>query len=188
MTENVVTNMFTANLMGQLREFQLNISDWYIYKARWKNYFNANDVTDEIKKKSILLNMLDEGTYKLVFNMCSPHLPETKSFTELVTGMDKYFTSQKSVLAERLKFYNSMKNAGESIKEWSARVRSLAVLTEQGRHQIRRGWTDHRVVIVVEEAVIQKISAILSLIYEEFVKSRPFGQNLCKKRSTEFSG
>lgn len=44
--------MFTGNIVGQIREFELNISDWNTYKAQLQNNFNPNELTDEIKKEN----------------------------------------------------------------------------------------------------------------------------------------
>ncbi|XP_044764458.1 uncharacterized protein K02A2.6-like [Coccinella septempunctata] len=119
-----------TSFIGQLREFQLNITDWNIYKARLKNYFSANDITDSDKKKAIFLNMLDEESYKIIFSICSPELPEAKSFDALIQLFDRHFQPKKSVLAERFKFFASRKEPEETIREWAARLRSLAVSCE----------------------------------------------------------
>lgn len=84
-----------TSFIGQLREFQLNITDWNIYKARLKNYFSANNLTDAEKKRAIFLNMLDEESYKIIFNICSPELPEEKTFDALIQLFDKYFQPKK---------------------------------------------------------------------------------------------
>ncbi|XP_044760857.1 uncharacterized protein LOC123318303 [Coccinella septempunctata] len=122
-----------ASSVGNLREFHLNITDWNIYKARLNNYFSANEISDTNKQRAILLNMLDEEAYKLIFNICSPDLPEDKSYNSLLELFDKHFTPKKSVLAERYKFFAAKKDSYENIKEWAARIRSLAVSCEFGQ-------------------------------------------------------
>ncbi|XP_044757743.1 uncharacterized protein LOC123315904 [Coccinella septempunctata] len=77
--------------------------------------------------------MLDEESYKLIFNMCSPDVPELKTFDMLISLLDKHFIPRKSVLAERFKFFDSKKGNNETIKDWAARVRSLAVSCEFGK-------------------------------------------------------
>lgn len=120
-------------LIGQLREFSLNTSDWPIYKARINNYFQANGFADkEEKKRAILLNMLDEESYKLMYSLSSPTKPENKSFADLIKIFDSHFKPQKTPLAERYKFYDAKKSETESVKDWAARVRTLAVNCDFG--------------------------------------------------------
>ncbi|KAK5649566.1 hypothetical protein RI129_000595 [Pyrocoelia pectoralis] len=76
--------------------------------------------------------MLDENAYKLIFNLCNPCKPEEVSYAELVGTFDNHFAPQKSVFAERYKFYEAKKCEIESAKEWAARVRSLSVSCEFG--------------------------------------------------------
>ncbi|KAK9708223.1 hypothetical protein QE152_g27358 [Popillia japonica] len=118
--------------VGNLREFNLNSSDWNIHKARLQNYFKANEIVNEGKKRCILLNMMDEDAYKLIYNLSSPTLHEERTYEKLTQLLDKFFAPQKSVLAERYKFYESKKHEKESAKEWTARVRSIAVNCEFG--------------------------------------------------------
>ncbi|KAK9696041.1 hypothetical protein QE152_g32148 [Popillia japonica] len=76
--------------------------------------------------------MMGEDAYKLIYNLSSPTLPEERTYEKLTQLLDKFFASQKSVLAERYKFYESKKHEKESAKEWAARVRSMAVNCEFG--------------------------------------------------------
>ncbi|XP_071057315.1 uncharacterized protein [Onthophagus taurus] len=121
-----------AQVLGQLREFKLHVSDWNIYKARLNNYFLANTIENDDRKRAVLLNMLDEDAYRLVFNLCMPIVPELKSFDDIKEVMDGYFTPQTSIFAERIKFYESRKEKNEAVKDWATRVRSLAITCDFG--------------------------------------------------------
>ena len=120
------------HIIGQLREFQLGITEWAIYKARLSSYFKANRISDEDVHKATILNMLDEDAYKLIFNLCSPEKPEEKSYKELLSTFDVHFAPQHSIFTERLKFYEARKTESQSPKEWIAHLRSLAVPCEFG--------------------------------------------------------
>lgn len=119
-------------LIGHLREFDVKSHDWTIFKPRLVNYFEANAIQDEVRKRAIFLNLLSEQSYKLMFDLCLPAKPEAKSYSDLLKVFNKHFKTQQSVFAERFNFYNAKKMAGESINDWAARVRSLAVHCEFG--------------------------------------------------------
>lgn len=126
------TGREVSAVIGSLREFQLNISDWAIYKARVNSFFSVNNINTTEKKQAILLNMLDEEAYKLIYSLCSPSKPESKAYDDLVKLFDVHFAKVKSPLAERWKFYEAKKMDSEEVREWAARVRSLAVNCEFG--------------------------------------------------------
>lgn len=112
--------------VGHLSEFDAINSIWPIYKRRMDNYFIANEITDNKRKRAILLNLLNEETYQLVFNLCLPIEPEKKSYSDLINLIDKHFKPTVSIFAARYKFYNAKKEESESSREWIARLRSLA--------------------------------------------------------------
>lgn len=126
--------MAEGHLVGHLREFSLHKSDWTIFKARLENYFSANDITMENgkKRRAILLNILDEDAYQLVFDLVSPEKPENKTYPQLVTVFDNHFKIQQSAFAARMKFYSAKKESNETVNQWAARLRGLAVGCEFG--------------------------------------------------------
>lgn len=119
-----------VNLIGHLREFNPQVNEWTIFKPRLENYFQANTISTEEKKRAILLNILNEEAYKLVFSLCVPELPETKTYNALIGLLDEHYKSQIPVFANRIKFYQAVKSQTESVQEWAARVRSLAAFCE----------------------------------------------------------
>ena len=76
-----------AGLVGQLKEFNFKNSSWQIYSARLKNYFIANKIENEGEKRAIFLNILDEESYKLMFDLCAPTIPESNVFTDLLKNL-----------------------------------------------------------------------------------------------------
>ncbi|XP_044760766.1 uncharacterized protein LOC123318216 [Coccinella septempunctata] len=116
----------TTSNIGHLREFNPAISEWSIFKRRIDNYFVANTITDEKRKGAILLNVLSEEAYKLVFNMCLPEEPETKTHKVLSDLLTNHFKPSESVFAARYKFYTAKKGSTETAKEWAARLRNFA--------------------------------------------------------------
>lgn len=109
--------MAEAVYLGRLHEFSLKSSDWSIFKARLENYFAANGIKVENseKRRAILLNVLDEDAYQLVYNLVSPKKPEAKTYADLVKTLDTHFKPQQSTFASRFKFYAAVKEPNETV-------------------------------------------------------------------------
>ncbi|KAJ8946183.1 hypothetical protein NQ318_001695 [Aromia moschata] len=101
--------------------------DWVIYKRRLDNYFLVNSITDDNKKRAILLNALDEEPYKLIYNLSLPRLPEEKTYKELTEIFNKHYKVVETPFVARAKFFAAFKNHHENVNEWAARIRSLAL-------------------------------------------------------------
>ncbi|KAJ8952737.1 hypothetical protein NQ317_007948 [Molorchus minor] len=92
---------------------------------RLEQSFIVNNIKDGGQKRAILLRSLNEEYYILLRNLCTPRLPETKTYEDLVTILTDFFSPVKSLFAERLKFYTAQQEANESVSDWLARVKSL---------------------------------------------------------------
>lgn len=125
-TMATATTPTSTENVGHLREFDPLNSDWSIYKRRNENYFSANEIKDAVRKRAILLNLLSEDAYKLVFDLCLPEEPEKKGYDVLVKLITEHFKPPSSIFAARYKFYRAVKTQNENSREWAARLRSLA--------------------------------------------------------------
>ena len=63
-----------ASLIGNIKEFDNNDS-WVEYIERMEQFFRANGINDETKKKSILLSSCGSKVYKLFRNLLAPTKP-----------------------------------------------------------------------------------------------------------------
>ena len=66
-------------LIGKVEEFQEN-NNWIEYKERHDQYFLANEISDNGKKRPVLLSSCGAKSYKLIRNLVSPGKPSDKTF------------------------------------------------------------------------------------------------------------
>ncbi|KAK9730119.1 Integrase core domain [Popillia japonica] len=118
--------MADTNLLGNLQTFDHKNSDFTVFNERLNQFFVANSITEETKRKAILLNSLSEECYILVRNLCVPDLPENKTFSALVKILKEHFCPVKSYFAERLAFFSARRKSNEAVCDWAARLKSLA--------------------------------------------------------------
>lgn len=138
-----------AQIIGTVPRFDHTQNNWSIFENQMEQFLVANDITDAVKKKAILLTSLCETSYMLLQNLVSPAKIEaaTTTYGTCVEVMKKHFKPPTSGFAERYKFYNASKLATETINEWAVRVRALAVNCEFGaslstaiRDKFVMGW------------------------------------------------
>ncbi|XP_055913663.1 uncharacterized protein LOC129947217 [Eupeodes corollae] len=120
------------SIIGSVEKFNFNQNDWHIFKAQLDQFFIANDVTVEVKKKAILISALSEQSYKLVNNLIHPNKIETASYDVLSKAFSDHLKPTVSGFAERHKFYSAVKDHHETVNQWAARVRSLSISCEFG--------------------------------------------------------
>lgn len=129
-------------------EFQLGKDDWETYTERLELYFIANDVKTE-KQAAVLLTKISPDTYKLVRDLCAPDKPSTKSYAELVKLVNDHLNPKPSETMERCKFYQTHQTTTESVADFTARLKNLAINCNFGdakvalRDQLVCGLRDH---------------------------------------------
>ena len=64
-------------------EFDGDSEDWPLYQEQLEQYFVANGVTRDEKKRAILLSVCGEKTYRVLRNLMTPDKPADKGFAEL---------------------------------------------------------------------------------------------------------
>ena len=108
--------------------FPLSISSesWTSYSERLGYYFTANDITDETKKKSILLLCSGAATYDILKNLLQPTCLNDKSYDELVKVLSNYFNPKPSTIVQSYKFNTCVRESGESVASYVAALKSLA--------------------------------------------------------------
>lgn len=124
----------SAQIIGKVPHFDHKLNGWSVFECQLEQFFIANDIEDEKKKKAILLTSVCETSYILLQNLVSPAKVEatTTTFAMCVTAMKQHFKASTAGFAERYKFYNATKSSTETINEWAVRVRALAVNCEFG--------------------------------------------------------
>ncbi|KAJ8964451.1 hypothetical protein NQ314_004901 [Rhamnusium bicolor] len=89
-------------------------------------FFKANETKRE-NQVSTLLSLISTDTFKLLRDLCFPEHPSRKTFEELSNLLKQQYCSKVVVWRERRKFNEATQEQEESVTEWYASVKSLAV-------------------------------------------------------------
>ena len=140
---------------GKIDEFQVN-DDWSQYIERLGHYFNANDISDTVKQKSILLSVVGAETYKLIHNLTVPNLPETKTYEELVELVKYYLCPQPNIIVQRCLFNSRTRQPEESVATFVNELRGIASKCEYGL-QLNDNLRDRLVAGVNNDRIQQRL-------------------------------
>lgn len=121
--------------MNFVKPPEFNIGDsWPLYEERLKRFFVAYQIDDkdDKRKSAFLLTAVSMEVFQIIKNVSFPALPEEKKFSELCDLLKQRFTPTLVVFRERAKFFEARQGEGESIVEWSTRLKKLAANCEFG--------------------------------------------------------
>ena len=111
---------------GTLKEFISNVEIITKYLNCVLLYFEANEVAD-VKRVPILLTSI---TYSLICDLAAPENPKTLTLPAIAQLLKDHFEPKRLIIAERFTFHRQNQRPGETIAEYDAVLRKLAVTCE----------------------------------------------------------
>ena len=110
---------------GKFDEYN-ETEDWRHYIERVNHFFEANEITDPDKRRSIFLVCVGAKTYKLVGSLVAPEDPKDKSYEDLAKLLQDHFMPKPSAIVQRFKFNTRSQQPGETIAMVLAELRNLS--------------------------------------------------------------
>ena len=117
--------------VGKLNEHN-ETDGWRHYIERVNHFFEANEITDPDKRRSIFLVCVGAKTYKLVRSLVAPEDPKDKSYEDLAKLLQDHFMPKPSAIVQRFKFNTRSQQPGETIAMFLAELRHLFEQCEFG--------------------------------------------------------
>lgn len=77
--------------LGNPGNFDYKINDWAIYKCRLEQFFVANEIDSEVKKRAILLNSFSEESIRLIQDLAQPGKAAEAEFSDIQRLLDAHF-------------------------------------------------------------------------------------------------
>ena len=116
---------------GKVDEYN-ETEEWRHYIERVNHFFEANEITDLAKKRSIFLVSVGAKTYKLIRSLVAPADPKDKSYEELAKLVQDHYMPKPSAIVQRFKFNTRSQQPGENIAMFLAELRHLTEHCEFG--------------------------------------------------------
>ena len=89
-------------------------------------YFEANDITDEDKQRSILFSVSRAKIYKLLRSLSASQEPRKNTSSDLTELLSKHYNSKLSEMVSRFKFNARLQTDEETVSEFVADLRHLS--------------------------------------------------------------
>ena len=119
------------NLYGRLKAFDPEAENISTYLERIELYFEANEIADE-KRVSVLLTVIGPRNYGIIRSLVAPARPKDKTYAELEAALKAHFQPKPLVIAERFRFYQRSQGLTETVLDYAAELRRLAISCEFG--------------------------------------------------------
>lgn len=172
-----------ATRYGQLQEFQPESDSIKAYLERVALYFVANAIPDD-KKVPILLSSIGTSTYALLSDLLAPNPPGNKSFDQITDALRNHFEPKRSIIAERFHFHKREQAVGETIAEFDAALRKLAVHCEFGE-TLEDSLRDRFVCGLRHDAIQRRLLSESALTYNKALETAR-GMEAADKESKAF--
>ena len=106
-------------MVGKVKPFNPAVDDWIIYEEKLQFYFAANGITDAARKRSILLTVCGDPTFKLLRSLVPDGKLDAEDVTydSLVELLKDHYTKTRSSLVYRFNFMGRYRKSGESIAQ-----------------------------------------------------------------------
>ena len=121
-----------AGYVGSPEAFEPSSDDWHLYAQRFEHFLLANDIEDDSKQRHLLLALIGNSTFKLLTNLVAPKKPGELSYKEICEQLEKHFSPKPIKIAERFRFYSRQQQSEETVAEYLAELRKLAINCEFG--------------------------------------------------------
>ena len=109
-----------------IKEFNSTVQNITDYIDRIQFYFEANSVTEDTKKRAVLLTVIGPQQFRLLKDLCAPAKPGTKTFEELSQQLKNHHEPAPP------KFDARPRLPGETMSQYVAALRNLSVYFEFG--------------------------------------------------------
>ena len=120
---------FNMLVHGQISQFS-KYGDWISYIEQLEFYFVANEVTNNVKKRTILLSSCVPETYGLLRSLVSPGKPSDKYFEDLVKILKNHFNPKPSATLQRYKFNTTVQKSGKNVHDYVPELKSISQYCE----------------------------------------------------------
>ena len=155
---------------GKVKPFNPKVDDWEVYEQQLWFYLHANGITDAKKKRSILLTVCGEQTFKLLRSLVPDGKldVDTVTYKSLIDLLKSHYKKKQSVVVHRFNFNTRARKPTESIADYNAALRELALNCNFGEQaRLEEMLRDRLVCGVKHEGIQRKLLAEGDISYTE---------------------
>ena len=115
------------SLIGKLDEFDASEDNWLEYWDLVEQFFLANKIEENKARTATFIKAIGKKTYSLLVSLTAPEKPASFKVEDLNKILSDHFAPRYIVIAERYRFYKRIQMEGETLTEYIAELRKLAL-------------------------------------------------------------
>ena len=145
----------------QFETFNPSKEQWNSWSRRFDQWLLLSSFSGgynaEAKKRAAFCTYIGSETFTLLCSLCAPGKPKDKTYEELKEKLDKQYGVKKLVLAERYRFYSYKQSKTQSLTEYVAELRKLALTCDWNEAQLADNLRDKFVMGLYNERLLQQL-------------------------------
>ncbi|CAF1110241.1 unnamed protein product [Adineta ricciae] len=118
--------MAGTSTRDQLHKFDPTLFDWEEWEVLFDTHLAVEGVTDDIKKRNLLITSLDVQSFKTLISICKPKKPTESSYIELITKLRINYAKVTFPSTERIKFFAIRQVSNQSLTDYANVLRTKA--------------------------------------------------------------
>nr|XP_054922684.1 uncharacterized protein LOC129382568 [Dermacentor andersoni] len=99
---------------------------WHVYPVKVDAYFEANEVTDDAKKRALLVAAVGSRTLEILCGRAATRKPSSLSYEEVVATLNEHYDPSPNEISESFKFFHQSQQEGESMQTFVVEIRRIA--------------------------------------------------------------
>ncbi|XP_037564795.1 uncharacterized protein LOC119444469 [Dermacentor silvarum] len=107
-------------------EFDDTTSSWSPYRVRLEAFFEGHAITDEGKRRALLVSALSDNVDRVLQGQCQSESVNSLSFEAVVQHLDNYFDPQANEIAASYAIFMRSQAEGEKVRDYVTDLRRLA--------------------------------------------------------------
>ena len=145
----------------QFENFNPSKEQWDSWSRRFDQWlllssFSTGENADA-KKRAAFCTYIGSETFTLLCSLCAPEKPEESDYKTLKEKLDRQFGVKKLVLAERFRFYSYKQSKTQSLTDYVAELRKLALTCDWNEAQLADNLRDKFVMGLYNERLLQQL-------------------------------
>jgi len=118
---------------GQIQEFCPENKTIEAYLERVELYFEANNISED-KRAAVFLSVIGGKNYNQLRYLLAPQKLSERTLADLADALRKHFRLKRIVIAESFRFHCREQAAGETVADYEAELRRLAIHCQFGEY------------------------------------------------------
>ncbi|CAF0930179.1 unnamed protein product [Adineta ricciae] len=118
--------MATNQTSNQLHKFDPTLFDWNEWEILFDTYLAVEGVSDDSKKRNLLITSLDVQPFKTLVSICKPSKPTTLTYLEVITKLRTNYAKVTFSSTERIKFFALKQEVSQSLTDFANILRNKA--------------------------------------------------------------